>query len=167
MQNAECRMLGQRPLRIFVFRILHFAFGILHAARSTATSHFCIPHFAFCIQHFACCSVNGHFAFLYSAFCILHFAFCMLHFHRTAIVPGIRVVSEASGYGDSSVIDSNSPSRWRQPCATWTRRPPYKREIANRSYVPAFPNASSGSSASIVHSRSATVSIASLVVQTS
>jgi hypothetical protein len=69
---------------------------------------------------------------------------------RMIIVPVSSASSDAFGCGEISVIDSNCPSRSRQPRATRTRRPPYNRDSANRSYGPALPNASSGSSVSIV-----------------
>src|SRR5262245_56283116 len=66
-----------------------------------------------------------------------------------------------------SVIDSNRPPLSRQPCATRARRPPYSREMAKRSYGPAAPKASRGSSASICQSGPATASIDSSAVHTS
>jgi hypothetical protein len=39
--------------------------------------------------------------------------------------PSCKAVSDASGYGDISVIDSNRPFTIRHPRRTSTRRPPY------------------------------------------
>ena len=83
------------------------------------------------------------------------------------MVPGCSFSIEESGYGEINVIDSNVSPLCLQPCATRARRPPYRREIAKRSYGPAPPKASSGSSGSMAQPRSATDSIGSSVVQTS
>jgi hypothetical protein len=42
---------------------------------------------------------------------------------RTIIVPGSSVVSDASGYGESSVTDSKRSPTVRQPRTTATRWP--------------------------------------------
>ena len=52
---------------------------------------------------------------------------------RMIIVPVSSAASDAFGCGEINVIDSNWPSRSRQPRATRTRRPPYNRDSANRS----------------------------------
>ena len=56
--------------------------------------------------------------------------------HVIIIVPGRRRVSVASGYGESSVTDSNRSPRSIQPRATRTRFPAYRRASAARLYGP-------------------------------
>ncbi len=82
-------------------------------------------------------------------------------------VPGTSRVSPASGYGDTSVVDSNRPSSRDHPLATSGRSPSYNRATAARSYGPAAPKASSGDSASIFQVPGATRASGSGVVHTS